>query len=428
MLWRAGVQTVLPPGYLCCGYPQRGAGQYDRAEKTITDNRVLFHRVANTLNYLDIKTVVVSCGTCYDQLQGYKFDEIFPGSRIVDIHEFLLEKNITLPNGGAYLYHDPCHSPMKQRDPMLTVKALVGEQVIKSDRCCGESGTFGVSRPDIATQVRFRKEEELRKDEAALRVQAALGADDDITVLTSCPSCLQGLSRYQGDLRSGLLKSDYIVVEMARRLIGESVAGGLRGARQRRRHRARAGLNGRARAPRPQLLPSGCVSAKPCARSFLASSASSWRRSSTRALALAASAAAAAAAAARAELAALWIAPSRLASDRACCSDSTCWRACSASSCAFCFACSAVCSCKLCSASLVAVVQRGGQPGHATGACRGGQREQGGRKRQRGHGRAPGRRQGCALAESMDETLSGLCRGALRTNARRLSRVPLSVG
>ena len=79
MLWEAGVQTVLPPGYLCCGYPQRGAGQYDKAEKIVTDNRVLFHRVANTLNYLDIKTVVVSCGTCYDQLAGYEFDEDLPG-------------------------------------------------------------------------------------------------------------------------------------------------------------------------------------------------------------------------------------------------------------------------------------------------------------------------------------------------------------
>jgi Fe-S oxidoreductase len=78
MLWHAGVQTVLPPGYLCCGYPQRGSGQFDKAEKMITDNRVLFHRVANTLNYLDIKTVVVSCGTCYDQLQGYKFEEDLP--------------------------------------------------------------------------------------------------------------------------------------------------------------------------------------------------------------------------------------------------------------------------------------------------------------------------------------------------------------
>ena len=29
MLWFAGVQTVLPPGYLCCGYPQRGSGEFD---------------------------------------------------------------------------------------------------------------------------------------------------------------------------------------------------------------------------------------------------------------------------------------------------------------------------------------------------------------------------------------------------------------
>jgi Fe-S oxidoreductase len=231
MLWHAGVQTVLPPGYLCCGYPQRGAGQFDKAEKMITDNRVLFHRVANTLNYLDIKTVVVSCGTCYDQLQGYKFEDIFPGCRIIDIHEYLLEKGITLgaamssSSGGGYLYHDPCHTPMKLQEPMKTVKALVGANVLESKRCCGESGTLGVTRPDIATQVRFRKEEELRKDEAALRGLMAGaeggGADKgDIKILTSCPSCLQGLSRYAGDLSNGLLEADYIVVEMANRILG----------------------------------------------------------------------------------------------------------------------------------------------------------------------------------------------------------------
>jgi hypothetical protein len=219
MLWHAGVQTVLPPGYLCCGYPQRGSGQYDKAEKTITDNRVLFHRVANTLNYLDIKTVVVSCGTCYDQLQGYQFDKIFPGCRIVDIHEYLLEKGIKLEGKGNYLYHDPCHSPMKLQDPMKTVKALVGDGVLKSERCCGESGTFGVTRPDIATQVRFRKEEELRKDEAALR---STGHQGNVKILTSCPSCLQGLSRYGDDLTNGLLEADYIVVEMARHILGEN--------------------------------------------------------------------------------------------------------------------------------------------------------------------------------------------------------------
>ena len=223
MLWHAGVQTVLPPGYLCCGYPQRGSGMQDKAEKMITDNRVLFHRVANTLNYLDIKTVVVSCGTCYDQLQGYQFDKIFPGSRIIDIHEYLLEKGITLPAGqGGYLYHEPCHNPMKQGDSMQTVRALVGDKVLKSERCCGESGTLGVTRPDISTQVRFRKEEEMRKGEAQLRASGAVGPQDNVKILTSCPSCLQGLKRYEDDLQNGLLEADYIVIEMAKQILGEN--------------------------------------------------------------------------------------------------------------------------------------------------------------------------------------------------------------
>jgi FAD/FMN-containing dehydrogenase/Fe-S oxidoreductase len=222
MLWHAGVQTVLPPGYLCCGYPQRGSGQFDKAEKIITDNRVLFHRVANTLNYLDIKTVVVSCGTCYDQLQGYQFDKIFPGSRIVDIHEYLLEKGITLGGNGGYLYHDPCHSPMKQQEPMKTVKALMGDNVLESKRCCGESGGLAMSRPDVSTQIRFRKEEEIRKGESALRESGKADAKQSVKILTSCPSCLMGLSRYEDDLKTGLLEADYIVVEMARQILGEN--------------------------------------------------------------------------------------------------------------------------------------------------------------------------------------------------------------
>jgi Fe-S oxidoreductase len=94
--------------------------------------------------------------------------------------------------------------------------------VVKSERCCGESGTLGVSRPDISTQVRFRKEEEIRKVEAQLRGAGTIGPKEDLKILTSCPSCLQGLSRYQDDLQSGLLEADYIVVEMARKILGEN--------------------------------------------------------------------------------------------------------------------------------------------------------------------------------------------------------------
>ena len=220
MLWHVGVQTVLPPGYLCCGYPQRGAGEFDKAEKIITDNRVLFHRVANTLNYLDIKTVVVSCGTCFDQLQGYNFEEIFPGCKIMDIHEYLMEKGVRLENvtGVRYMYHDPCHSPMKKHDPLTVVNTLMNSaqngKIEKNDRCCGESGTLALTRPDISTQVRFRKEEEMRIGVDKIR---AAGHTGEVKILTSCPSCLQGLKRYNDDTETD---ADYIVIEIAKNLLG----------------------------------------------------------------------------------------------------------------------------------------------------------------------------------------------------------------
>ena len=177
---------------------------------------MLFHRVANTLNYLDIKTVIVSCGTCMDQLQKYEFDQIFPGCRLLDIHEYLLEKGVKLEGvtGTRYMYHDPCHTPMKTYAPMTVVNGLMGTKVELNDRCCGESGTLAVTRPDISTQVRFRKEEEMRRGADKLRADGFAG---DVKVLTSCPSCLQGLSRFNDD--SGT-QADYIVVEIARNLLG----------------------------------------------------------------------------------------------------------------------------------------------------------------------------------------------------------------
>ena len=76
------------------------------------------------------------------------------------------------------------------------------------------SGTLAVARPDVSTQVRFRKQEEIEKGATKLRAD---GFQGDVKMLTSCPSCLQGLSRYNDDAD---MKSDYIVVEMAKYLLG----------------------------------------------------------------------------------------------------------------------------------------------------------------------------------------------------------------
>jgi Fe-S oxidoreductase len=118
------------------------------------------------------------------------------------------------------MYHDPCHSPMKLQDPLKTVNSLIStvdaQKIEKNDRCCGESGTLAVTRPDISTQIRFRKEAEMVKGADKLRAD---GFEGQVKILTSCPSCLQGLARYNDDSTT---TADYIVVEIARHLLGEN--------------------------------------------------------------------------------------------------------------------------------------------------------------------------------------------------------------
>ncbi len=48
--------------------------------------------------------------------------------------------------------------------------------------------------------------------------QAAGAFDGPVKVLTSCPSCLQGLARYEEDAG---VEADYVVVELARHILGE---------------------------------------------------------------------------------------------------------------------------------------------------------------------------------------------------------------
>jgi len=75
--------------------------------------------------------------------------------------------------------------------------------------------------------VRHRKEEELRRgiEKIAIRAEAAEGGANagkemkgDVKILTSCPSCLQGLSRFRHDMP---IEADYIVVEIAKHVLGE---------------------------------------------------------------------------------------------------------------------------------------------------------------------------------------------------------------
>ena len=135
---------------------------------------------------------------------------------------YLAEKGISV-NGAyntRYIYHDPCHTPLKEGVPIETVNRLIhpkdGSKVELSERCCGESGTFAVSRPDIASQVRTAKELSLNQAVDKLKTDRFSGK---IKVLTACPGCLQGMNRYSEATHT---TAEFLVVEMMRSKYGDN--------------------------------------------------------------------------------------------------------------------------------------------------------------------------------------------------------------
>jgi Fe-S oxidoreductase len=83
-------------------------------------------------------------------------------------------------------YHDPCHSPLKSLGVDKTFNTILGNKPIVTSNCCGEGGTMSLSAPPISNSLRERK---------ASNISLVLEKKEDITVITTCPSCVQGLSK-----------------------------------------------------------------------------------------------------------------------------------------------------------------------------------------------------------------------------------------
>ncbi len=196
LLYYAGVRVVIPPEYLCCGYPYLANGQTRLAETKSYENRVIFHKMADVMGYMEIESVIVSCGTCYEMLESYELGTVFPEAELMDVSEYIV-KNGLYNSGGesrdekeVLLYHDPCHSPLKHYGYKKTISATAGREPELIPFCCGEGGTLALSTPDLSNSLRTRK----------VKILAPLVEKKHTTLLTTCPSCVQGLSKIRSRL------------------------------------------------------------------------------------------------------------------------------------------------------------------------------------------------------------------------------------
>ncbi len=118
-----------------------------------------------------------------------------------------MERGLRVEGGEDVLYHAPCHDSLDGRAAELLEACGGARRVETVPHCCSEAGTLALSRPDISDAMLDRKRQALR---------AAMGDREEATVLTNCPSCLQGLGR----CAPMGVRPQHLAVHLAERLDG----------------------------------------------------------------------------------------------------------------------------------------------------------------------------------------------------------------
>jgi FAD/FMN-containing dehydrogenase/Fe-S oxidoreductase len=185
LLGVTGVAVILPPPRLCCGYPHHANAREASANRIALRNTVLISQIRRMMSHLEFAGVVVTCGTCKEALTQLGTAEMF-GCEIQDVVAFVSRHGLSVAADNAphaVLYHTPCHDALGGTGVALLQK--MGVDALAVPHCCSEAGTLALSRGDIALAMRKRK---------CVALQHAR-TEDRSTILTNCPSCLQGLAR-----------------------------------------------------------------------------------------------------------------------------------------------------------------------------------------------------------------------------------------
>jgi FAD/FMN-containing dehydrogenase/Fe-S oxidoreductase len=205
MLVELGTRVILPPPFLCCGFPAHVNAKTDMHSRNVLRGSILFTQIREMFGYLDFDACVVTCGTCREGLAAMDTAKLF--ARVVDASAYMLERGLRLnANGTNYLYHAPCHDSLDGKAGAVLQKLGGFGKVTPVPHCCSEAGTLSLSRPDITDAMLHRKREELK----------TILNGDKTTVLTNCPSCLQGLDRN----RAMGVEPKHIVVALAEKVSG----------------------------------------------------------------------------------------------------------------------------------------------------------------------------------------------------------------
>lgn len=187
----AGVNYTIMSEEWCCGMPEWEMGLRDTAKNLARHN-------GEAIKATGVKTVVISCTTCFHALKsryeewGEPLDaEVIHGTEYIE--RLLNEGNLVLRESldKVVTYHDPCHlgryegifdTPRNVLQKVPKLKLVEMYENREHSSCCGSGGGYRVTHPRTAIKIEERVINE------ALSVNAEVLA-------TSCVFCKHAFYR-----------------------------------------------------------------------------------------------------------------------------------------------------------------------------------------------------------------------------------------
>jgi len=185
LLLETGARVVLPPPFLCCGFPAHVNAKTAMHSRIVLRDTILLSQIRDMFSHLPFEAIVVTCGTCKEGLETMEVGNLF-GGRVIDVSKFAMNHGLRLKGTGNHLYHPPCHDSLDGKAQQVLGKIGGFGTVHTVHHCCSEAGTLSISRPDISDAMLHRKQEALAE---------AVKEHGTRQILTNCPSCIQGLGR-----------------------------------------------------------------------------------------------------------------------------------------------------------------------------------------------------------------------------------------
>ncbi len=189
LLTRMGIEVVVTRGQGCCGALDHHMGHHDASMRAARANIAAWMREADD-DGLD--AIVVNASGCGTTLKDYGFmfrdePERDAAARVAalsaDITEVLTRFGYapTRPAPGITVaYHAACslqHGQKITAEPKALLKAagFVVREPAEGHICCGSAGTYNILQPEIAGQLKARKQEAIGRTGAQLIAAGNIG-------------------------------------------------------------------------------------------------------------------------------------------------------------------------------------------------------------------------------------------------------------